>query len=109
MSKRVRPRGYATDLTDAQWAALAPVVQRPRGAGPAHHSGPPGGLQCAAVPGAGRVSLAVAAARVSAVDRGAVLLRQMDPRWHVGRGEPPVGGAGARAAGPHRAADGRAD
>ena len=33
MSKRVRPRGYATDLTDAQWAALAPLVQRPAGPG----------------------------------------------------------------------------
>ena len=33
MSKRERPRGYATDLTDAQWAALAPLVQRPVGPG----------------------------------------------------------------------------
>jgi transposase len=33
MSTGVRPRGYATDLTDAQWAALAPLVQRSAGPG----------------------------------------------------------------------------
>src|SRR3954453_2031464 len=33
MAKRPRAGGYPTDLTDAQWAVLAPLVARPSGPG----------------------------------------------------------------------------
>src|SRR4030088_1010553 len=47
---------------------------------PPHHVGPARDRQCAAVPQAGRLRLAVAPARLPELDDGPLLLRQMDPR-----------------------------
>src|SRR4051812_27907520 len=69
------------------------------GTGTAPNSEPAGGTQRAVVSGPRRVSLAAAPARVSALDGGALLLRQVDPRRDLGRSESPPRRAGARAAG----------
>src|SRR5829696_1831371 len=85
------------------------VPDRPNGramGGASAAAGAAGGGQRAAVYGPGGVPVALAATGVSPLDGSTVLLRQMDPRWHLGRSEPVPGGAGAGAAGARRAADG---
>src|ERR1041384_4222886 len=81
-------------------------------AGPASRAGAPpdgeptGGRGCAAVHGAGGVSVAAPPTGVPTLDGGAVLLRQVDGGWHLGRGESAPGRAGAGAAGPRGPAQG---
>src|SRR5215211_4915088 len=94
-----RPNGRAMGGASAAAGAAG-------GAGAAPDGEPAGGGQRAAVYGPGGVPVALAAAGVSPLDGSTVLLRQMDPRWHLGRSEPVPGGAGAGAAGARRAADG---
>src|SRR3954467_3136861 len=62
---------------------------------PPHHAGPARDRQCAAVPQAGRLRLAVAAPRLPELDDGPLLLRPMDPRRHLGSSQDRLAPAGA--------------
>lgn len=105
MASRGREASYPRDLPDEQWAVLAPDLGQQTGPG----RPPPLDLRAvvnALLPSAAGGSVAVPAARLPALDGGALLLRPLDAGRHLGGNKPPPGGAGTPAAGPPGAAPG---
>ena len=87
MAKLGPGQRYPTDLTDAEWALLEPLLPKRRGPGRPRRVDLRQVLNALFYTDAHRVPVAAAAARFPLLGDRAVLLRQVDGRWDVGAAE----------------------